>query len=41
VKIKLEVGGKTVIEIGWIHIIFFGIVLFIGFCLLVAGVLSL
>jgi len=41
VKIKLEIGGKTVISIGWIHIIFFGIVLFLGFCLLAVGVLSL
>ena len=40
-KIKLEIGGKTVIELSWIHIIFFGIVLFIGFCLFVVGVLSL
>ena len=40
-KIKLEIGGKTVIEIGWMHIIFFGIVLFIGFCMFVIFVLSL
>jgi len=40
-KIKLEIGGKTVIEIGWIHIIFFGICLFIGFCLFAGWVLSL
>jgi hypothetical protein len=40
-KIKIEIGGKTIIEIGWMHIIFFGIVLFIGFCLFVAWGLSL
>jgi len=40
-KIKLEIGGKTVIEIGWMHLIFFGVVLFIAFCLLVFQVLSL
>ena len=40
-KIKLENKGKTIIEIGWMHIIFFGVVLFIGFCLLVVGILSL
>lgn len=40
-KIKLEIGGKTKIEIGWMHIIFFGIVLFIGFCMFAVGVLSL
>jgi len=40
-KIKVEIGGKTVIEISWMHIIFFGIILFIGFCILIAGVLSL
>jgi len=40
-KIKLELGGKTKIEIGWMHLIFVGIVLFIGFCMIVAGVLSL
>lgn len=40
-KIKLEIGGKTVICIGWMHLIFFGVILFIGFCMLVAGVLSL
>lgn len=40
-KIKLEIGGKTVIEISWMHIIFFGIALFIGFCMFVVGVLSL
>jgi len=40
-KIKLEVGGKTVIEIGWIHLIFFGIVLFGGFCMFVVWGLNL
>ena len=40
-KIKVEIGGKTVIEIGWMHIIFFGIVLFIGFCVFVGWVLGL
>ena len=40
-KIKLEIGGKTVIEIGWMHLIFFGIVLFIGFCMFVAWGLGL
>jgi len=40
-KLKLEIDGKTVIEIGWMHLIFFGVVLFIGFCMLVVGILSL
>ena len=40
-KIKLEIGGKTKIEIGWTHLIFVGIVLFMGFCMFVVGVLSL
>ena len=40
-KIKIEIGGKTVIEISWIHIIFFGICLFIAFCLFVGRVLNL
>jgi hypothetical protein len=40
-KIKLEIGGKTVICLSWMHLIFFGIVLFIGFCMFVVGVLSL
>jgi len=40
-KIKVEWNGKTVIEIGWIHLVFFGIVLFMIFCLLVVSVLSL
>ena len=40
-KIKLEIGGKTVIEIGWMHLIFFGIVLFIGFCMFGVWVLGL
>ncbi len=40
-KIKLEIDGKTKIEISWIHIIFFGIVLFIGFCMFVFWGLSL
>ncbi len=40
-KIKLELRGKTVICLGWTHLIFFGIVLFIGFCMLAVGILSL
>ena len=40
-KLKIELNGKTIIEISWIHIIFFGIVLFIAFCLFVAWGLSL
>ena len=40
-KIKLEIGGRTVIEISWMHIIFFGICLFIGFICFVCFVLSL
>ena len=40
-KIKLEIDGKTIINISWIHLIFFGIVLFIGFCLFVGWTLSL
>ena len=40
-KIKLEIGGKTVICISWVHIIFFGIVLFIGFCMFVVWGLGL
>ena len=40
-KIKVEIGGKTKIEISWIHIIFFGIALFIGFCMFAAWALSL
>ena len=40
-KIKLEINGKTVIKIGWMHIIFFIIVLFIGFICFGAWVLSL
>jgi len=31
-KIKIEIG-RLKIEIGWMHIIFFGICLFIAFCL--------
>jgi len=40
-KIKLEIGEKTVICLGWIHLLFFVLVLFGGFCMLVVGVLSL
>jgi hypothetical protein len=40
-KIKLEIGGKTVIEISWIHLIFFGIVLFIGCSMFAVWGLSL
>ena len=40
-KVRIEVNGKVRIEFGWMHIIFVGIVLFIGFCLLVGSVLSL
>ena len=40
-KIKLKYDDVTLIKIGWMHLIFVGIVLFIGFCVLVAGVLSL
>jgi len=39
-KIKIEIG-KIRIELGWTHIIFAVICLFIGFCLFVGGVLSL
>ena len=40
-KIKIEIGSKTVVEIGWMHIIFFGIALFIGFCMFAGWVLNL
>jgi len=40
-KIKLELRGKTVICLGWIHLFFLALVLFGGFIMLVAGVLSL
>ena len=40
-KIKIEIGGKTIIEIGWMHIIFFAACLFIGFCVFVGWVLGL
>ena len=40
-KIKIEIGGKTIIEIGWMHIIFFGICAFIVFYLFAAWMLGL
>jgi len=40
-KIKIELNDKPIIEISWMHIIFFGIVLFIGFCLFAWWGLSL
>ena len=40
-KIKIEIGDKTIIEISWMHIIFFGICLFIGFICFVSYVLNL